>query len=530
MTDPQNLNSVNVSALNFAEYLTELLRTHDRDAAWLARTVEKSPSTVARWLNNASGPSDAETINRIADAFKLKGDDRIMLFDKVRLRKLALAYEGQGDKEGESSGAANPEFPTPEGGNLDGKGFFFPVGKTDEEQRRIASQIKHLWDQGVRSPFYFMLASLLILFAIALFLANNPRAVQFIKSILNPPPVPTPIVLPEAQSLIDQGYQLVVKGDHESAIAYYNRAIALSPTYAKTYHLRASSYNALKKYDLAVADYTQSIKLSPDNAGVYNDRGTAYLAQSQLNLGIGDFTTAIKLNPALAAPYFNRSTAYFRLGNLNGVIKDLSSVIEIQPDYPFAYYNRGNMYFRLKNYALAIEDYSKTLELVSDHDTVRHISVEDHPRLQNENLYTLTSNEVVKLEFNLDDVYQNRADAYYALEEYSTAISDYDKAIALNSNNAFLFNNRGNAHLKLGEHERSIADLTEAIRLTSNFANAYRNRAIVYYEQGIYDKALADYINALEAHNNLSDTATIRLSDANLLDVQQRIKEIEGRK
>jgi uncharacterized protein YraI len=124
-----------------------------------------------------------------------------MLFDKVRLRRLAIAYENRGDEEGQRDEAANPPYPMPGGVNSKGEGIFFPVGKTDEEQRRIASQAKHLWDQGIRSPFFFVVASVLLFLGVMAFvIANDARAAEFLRSIFHPVPTQTPIILPTPQS------------------------------------------------------------------------------------------------------------------------------------------------------------------------------------------------------------------------------------------------------------------------------------------------------------------------------------------
>lgn len=63
----------------FGEALTELLNSSNRSASWLAREISVSPSTVNRWINEQTRPSDIQVVLRIADIFKIYGEEREQL-------------------------------------------------------------------------------------------------------------------------------------------------------------------------------------------------------------------------------------------------------------------------------------------------------------------------------------------------------------------------------------------------------------------------------------------------------------------
>jgi hypothetical protein len=63
----------------FSSLLSYHLGEQDRSAAWLARRLGVQDSTVSRWLEGTTRPSQPETVVRIADCFALGEADRITL-------------------------------------------------------------------------------------------------------------------------------------------------------------------------------------------------------------------------------------------------------------------------------------------------------------------------------------------------------------------------------------------------------------------------------------------------------------------
>ena len=62
-------------------------------------------------------------------------------------------------------------------------------------------------------------------------------------------------------------------GQHEAALADYDKAIDLKPDYADAYSNRGVAKAALGQHDNALDDYDRAIDLKPDDADAYNNRG-----------------------------------------------------------------------------------------------------------------------------------------------------------------------------------------------------------------------------------------------------------------
>lgn len=64
----------------FSRLANHYLQLQDRSAAWLARQLRRHPSTVTRWLNDATRPGDLETVQQIAKILGLTpAEEQVLL-------------------------------------------------------------------------------------------------------------------------------------------------------------------------------------------------------------------------------------------------------------------------------------------------------------------------------------------------------------------------------------------------------------------------------------------------------------------
>ena len=131
-----------------------------------------------------------------------------------------------------------------------------------------------------------------------------------------------------------------LKGEYDSAIVDYTKAIELNPDYAEAYNNRGVAYHLKKEYDSAIIDFSKAIELNPDYAIAYNNRGRAYGVKGEVDSlttrpdspdskravirAIKDYNPAIGLNPELAPAYYNRGVAWLRLREWERAESDLT--------------------------------------------------------------------------------------------------------------------------------------------------------------------------------------------------------------
>ncbi len=70
---------------------------------------------------------------------------------------------------------------------------------------------------------------------------------------------------------IDRGNFFERKGEHDKAIAEYNKAIQLSPAFGMGYYNRGLAWKAKGEYAKAIADYDKSIEVDSDDPHAYSN-------------------------------------------------------------------------------------------------------------------------------------------------------------------------------------------------------------------------------------------------------------------
>ena len=293
----------------------------------------------------------------------------------------------------------------------------------------------------------------------------------------------------DAFSDFDAAREAFARGNYDSAIDYYTRAIQsgeLSTEHqAITFYNRGRAYADKGDYERAIDDYKQAIRFEPDYAKAFNSRGIAFWQKGEYDRAIADYDRAIRLKPDFAAAFYNRGNAYSDKGQYDPAIADFTQAIRLKPDNADAFNNRGEAYRKKGEYDRAIADYDRAIGLGSllDHDLA----------------FVLT----------------NRGLAYRKKGEYDRAITDYDRAIELDPDYALAFNNK--AWLLATASNAQARDGREAVRLAQEAVRlgddpGYRDTlAAAFAEAGRFGDAVAEQERAIEMlraagkHDKLAD-------------------------
>jgi tetratricopeptide (TPR) repeat protein len=172
---------------------------------------------------------------------------------------------------------------------------------------------------------------------------------------------------PLAWSHTNRGMAYVFKGDIDKAMADFNKAVALDPTYATAFVDRGTAYDNKGDHEHAIADFDAAIKLDPKSpealtgrcaaraeagndlqqaladceqslairgkdAGALNSRGFTYLRLGKFDEAIADYNAALKSNPKLASALYGRGLAKQKKGDTSGGQVDMASANLVQSD------------------------------------------------------------------------------------------------------------------------------------------------------------------------------------------------------
>ena len=134
-------------------------------------------------------------------------------------------------------------------------------------------------------------------------------------------------------------------------------------------YYRAVAYNnsglglaAKGNLDSAITDYDKAISLDPENASFYINRGNAYDSKGDLDSAISDYSEAIRSRPKFATAYFYRANAYSMRHDFDRAISDYTEVIRQYPKYVPGYANRGRAFLFKGSLARAHADFEQALQ------------------------------------------------------------------------------------------------------------------------------------------------------------------------
>jgi tetratricopeptide (TPR) repeat protein len=101
----------------------------------------------------------------------------------------------------------------------------------------------------------------------------------------------------DAAKAVELANKALVEGDYDAAIARFDKAIQISPKFARAYHGRGVAYFHKRQYYKAITSYTEAIRLEPKNDVALFDRGLAYWEKGEHKQAIAAFKEAIEVNP-----------------------------------------------------------------------------------------------------------------------------------------------------------------------------------------------------------------------------------------
>ncbi len=138
----------------------------------------------------------------------------------------------------------------------------------------------------------------------------------------------------DARACHQRGVVYARRGEYQSALTEFTRAIRRDPTYAHAYHDRALVHTALGNLGSAASDFGKVVEIRPDFVEGYLQRGCLHAAMNAHDQAIADFTHAIALDSQCAQAYFRRSLAYYANGDYDKAWDDVREIRSLRLPVP----------------------------------------------------------------------------------------------------------------------------------------------------------------------------------------------------
>jgi tetratricopeptide (TPR) repeat protein len=110
----------------------------------------------------------------------------------------------------------------------------------------------------------------------------------------------------EPSALYEQGAILQKSGQHEAALALYDKALKIQPNNYITWSQRGSVLAKMGRYSAALTSYNKALKLEENDYILWSKRGLALEALGRNQEALNSYKRASQLNPAYRAASYHR--------------------------------------------------------------------------------------------------------------------------------------------------------------------------------------------------------------------------------
>jgi tetratricopeptide (TPR) repeat protein len=268
-------------------------------------------------------------------------------------------------------------------------------------------------------------------------------------------------------------------GETDAALADFNAALRLVPTYVAAFNNRGIIWDKKSAHDKAIADFTEALRLRPNYVAAVFNRADSWSSKKEYERAIADFSEAIRLDPKLARAFFGRGLAWNESKRYDLAIPDLTEAIRLDPTTDEVHYQRGIALLSSGSYDAAVADFTEHLRR--------------HP--------------------TRPEAFANRGTAWKLKGEYEKALADLDKAVGLAPKNTVFLYKRGMARLESGDDDKAIADFNEVIRRDpkAGMIVAGLARGTAWGHKREYEKAVSDFKEVVRL-DPLNDSALNNLA------------------
>jgi tetratricopeptide (TPR) repeat protein len=262
----------------------------------------------------------------------------------------------------------------------------------------------------------------------------------------------------------------------ETALAHYDRAVALNAAYAEAHANRAEVLRHLGRLDAARDAFETATRLAPHLARIHYGHGLLLAERLQPREALDAFLRAAAIEPSFALAHSHAGNALAALDLLDEAFAAHQVAMNLAPADAAVHHNLGLTLSRLALYEEAAEAQRKA----------------------------------IAIDPAFAEAHANLAGCEAELGQSEAALASSRTAIALKPALAVAHAGLGNALLEQDRLAEAEAAFAEALRLNPGLPQAHANTGLVRYRQGRLEAAETAYRQAIalreaswEAHHNL---------------------------
>jgi len=333
------------------------------------------------------------------------------------------------------------------------------------------------------------------------------------------------------RGLMNYGLTQMGKGDYQTALDYFQRALAYTPAYPYLEINLGIASGALNRDAEAERHFLRAQELAPSDAEVHYYYARWLRSKGRTAEALTQATTGAALNPSFLESAYLQMNIFAEQQNWDQMKAVAAQTLRIAPGDATAmsYLQRGGAADR------QLPDAEQLVRTNPTPENYLNLSLLYHRAGKYQECID-AARQALRLKPDYAEAYNNIAAAYEAMAQWDEAMKAAGQALRINPNfqlarNNFLWaasqkrNPTPESYLNLsltyhraGKYQECIDAARQALRLKPDYAEAYNNIAAAYQSMGKWDEAIQ------AAHEALRINPNFQLARNNLLFAESQKK------
>jgi tetratricopeptide (TPR) repeat protein len=285
----------------------------------------------------------------------------------------------------------------------------------------------------------------------------------------------------------------VEAGNIDQALASFERAITVNPSFEPAYLAQASVYESRQEKGKAVAVLKRYLsQVNPRNRDIRQHLIQLYIATKDYDAGLAELEKMLEDNPGDLDAQLRMALIYGEKKEFAKAISQLTDILKAKPAELKVRDYLGYLYEEMKDFPKAMETYRYNIHLDPRFaDSHIHLGVLLY-RLKQFPEAVTHLNEAVRLMPKQPEPHIVLGLAHLQSEQFDRASQAFEEGIRHNPKNADLHFNLGTAYDKLNRFDDVERAMETALSLDPHHADALNYLGYSYAERGIkIDQALS---------------------------------------
>ena len=176
-----------------------------------------------------------------------------------------------------------------------------------------------------------------------------------------------------AQAYVCSGTIESGTGEHEKAIALFERALEIDPAADDAYRLMARAQESLGRHEAALETYTRAVALRPHYWATHVWLANLHRTRGDYAAAAREYERAVELSPDNAPVRGILAAMYTFLGRYDDAVAEAERSIAVTPSH-FAYAALGATQYRMRRFDDAVASLEKTRSIMEDYQTAGNLA------------------------------------------------------------------------------------------------------------------------------------------------------------